>query len=91
MSIAETLTTSRESASFAEASFWQAPTAAVLAGLATTGGGLSSPEAASRLSRWGRNDAAAPKRAPAWKRVLRRFANPLVIILLAERALRRDG
>lgn len=87
MSIAETLTTSREGASFAEAPFWQAPTATVLADLASTIAGLSSPEAASRLSRWGRNDAAAPKRAPAWKRVLRRFANPLVIILLVASAL----
>lgn len=36
MSIAETLTTSREGASFAEAPFWQAPTATVLADLASS-------------------------------------------------------
>ncbi len=62
--------------------FWQRPTAALFAELATKDGGLSSQEAALRLLRYGSNDAAAPKRAPAWLRFAQRFANPLVLILL---------
>lgn len=70
-----------------EISFWQQPTAASFAELATTKGGLSSAEAAVKLTRYGSNDAAAPKRAAPWLRFAQRFANPLVIILLVASAL----
>ena len=60
---------------------------ALLAELGTTDGGLTSQEAALRLLRYGSNDAAAPKRAPAWLRFIRLLANPLVIILLVASAL----
>ena len=70
-----------------ETAFWQQPAAALLAELVTTDGGLSSQEAALRLLRYGANDAAAPKRPPAWRRFMRLLANPLVIILLLASAL----
>jgi Mg2+-importing ATPase len=71
----------------AETAFWQQPAAALLAELATTDSGLTSQEAALRLLRYGSNDAAVQKRAPASLRLVRLLANPLVIILLLASAL----
>jgi Mg2+-importing ATPase len=65
-----------------ETAFWKQPTAALLTGLTTTDSGLTSQEAALRLSRYGSNDSTTPKRAPAWRSLPRRLANPLVIVLL---------
>lgn len=62
--------------------FWQRPTAELLKELATSIEGLTSREAASRLLQYGANDATAMKRVPAWLRLARRFANPLIIVLL---------
>lgn len=62
--------------------FWRRPAADLLSSLSSQEGGLSSAEAALRLSRWGPNDASAPKPSPDWLRFVRRFSNPLVIILL---------
>ncbi len=62
--------------------FWRRPAADLLSSLSSQEGGLSSAEAALRLSRWGPNDATAPKPSPGWLRFAHRFANPLVIILL---------
>lgn len=76
-----------ESLSMTETPFWKQSAAALLAELATTDGGLTSQEAARRLLRYGSNDATAPKRAPAWLRLSRLLANPLVIILLLASAL----
>ena len=70
-----------------ETAFWQQPAAALLAELVTTDTGLTSREAALRLLRYGSNDAAAPKRAPAWRRFIRLLSNPLVITLLLASAL----
>ena len=70
-----------------ETAFWKQPAAALLAELGTTDSGLTSQEAALRLLRYGSNDAAAPKRSPAWLRFIRLLANPLVIILLVASAL----
>jgi Mg2+-importing ATPase len=70
-----------------ETAFWKQPTPALLAELGTPHGGLTSREAALRLLRYGNNDAAAPKRSPAWLRFIRLLANPLVIILLVASAL----
>src|ERR1700676_2037908 len=67
--------------------FWKQTSAALLAELGTTDSGLTSQEAALRLLRYGSNDAAAPKRAPAWLRLVRLLANPLFIILLLASAL----
>ena len=66
-----------------EIAFWKQPAPTLLGELATTESGLTSREAALKLLRYGTNDAAAIKRAPAWLRFLRHLANPLVIILLA--------
>ena len=62
--------------------FWNAPTQSLLTELAASDAGLTSREADRRLLRYGPNDAAAPKHTAAWLRFARRFANPLVIILL---------
>ena len=70
-----------------ETAFWKQPAAALLAELGTTDSGLTSREAALRLQRYGNNDAAAPKRPPAWLRFIRLLANPLVVILLVASAL----
>ena len=66
--------------------FWQLPTATLLVELATDSG-LTTQEAALRLSRYGTNDVTLLKRAPPWLRFIKRFANPLVIILLLASAL----
>jgi magnesium-transporting ATPase (P-type) len=62
--------------------FWKQPPAELFAELASSNEGLTSREAASRLLRHGSNDATTPKRPPAWFRFMRRFANPLILVLL---------
>lgn len=44
--------------------------------------GLSEDEAQARLERYGRNELAAEKPVPAWKKFLAQFQDPLVILLL---------
>ena len=69
------------------ASFWLVAEASLLDELGTAEVGLSSPEAASRLRRFGPNLAvAAPERHWAW-RIARRLAEPLVAILLVAAAI----
>jgi hypothetical protein len=63
-------------------SFWNQSTDALTQALGSGTAGLATEEANRRLSVNGPNDAAAPKRRPAWQRFLVLFANPLVIILL---------
>jgi Mg2+-importing ATPase len=65
-----------------KADFWKQPIAELFVELASSNEGLTSREAASRLLRDGSNDATAPKRAPAWLRFTRHFANPLILVLL---------
>jgi hypothetical protein len=65
-----------------EADFWRQPSAELFAELSSSKDGLTSDGATSRLWRYGSNDAAAPKRASAWLRFIRRFANPLILVLL---------
>jgi len=69
------------------ASFWNRPTAELIQGLGSGTAGLATEEANRRLSIYGPNDAAAPKRRPPWQRFLVLFANPLVAILLFASAL----
>ena len=76
-----------QSAPTTEKAYWSQPTTELFAALASSNDGLTSREAASRLLRYGNNDAAAPKRAPAWLRFTRRFANPLILVLLLASAL----
>jgi Mg2+-importing ATPase len=49
--------------------------------------GLTEEEAARRLARHGPNDPAAHPRKPPWQRLLRRFGNPLLLILLGASAV----
>ncbi|HWM42093.1 MAG TPA: cation-translocating P-type ATPase [Burkholderiales bacterium] len=49
--------------------------------------GLSEAEARARLERHGRNELAAEKPVPAWKKFLAQFAEPLVILLLVATAI----
>jgi Ca2+-transporting ATPase len=44
--------------------------------------GLSATEAKIRLARCGRNELAAEKPVPAWKKLLEQFSNVLVILLI---------
>src|SRR5919108_5475067 len=44
--------------------------------------GLTDAEVVSRLERYGRNELAAEKPTPAWRRFLRQFQDVLVILLL---------
>jgi Mg2+-importing ATPase len=71
----------------ADTAFWKLPPKTILDAFAVTEVGLSSLEAAGRLVKYGANDAAAAKRAPAWLRFAQRFSNPLVIILLVASGL----
>jgi Mg2+-importing ATPase len=67
--------------------FWNQPRAVLIEALGSGPAGLSPDEASRRLSVYGRNDAAAPKRRSGWQRFLVLFANPLVVILLFASAL----
>lgn len=58
------------------------PLAAVLTELDANPGGLSGAEAQARRNRWGVNDVTAARRRPAWRQLLDRLRNPLLIILL---------
>jgi Ca2+-transporting ATPase len=49
--------------------------------------GLTETEARSRLARYGRNELAAEKPVPAWRRFLAQFQDALVILLLAATAI----
>ena len=65
----------------ARTEFWNEPIADLFIELASSPQGQTSQEAASRLLRYGANDATAPKRAAAWLRFAQRFANPLILVL----------
>jgi len=54
----------------------------VLAAQTTTRSGLSTEEARKRLEKFGRNEVAAEKPIPAWRRFMAQFQNVLVILLL---------
>ena len=45
--------------------------------------GLTDAEVEARLERYGRNELAAEKPTPAWRKFLRQFQDVLVILLLA--------
>ncbi|HEU4922745.1 MAG TPA: cation-translocating P-type ATPase [Burkholderiales bacterium] len=49
--------------------------------------GLSEDEARRRLGEHGRNELAARKSAPAWRKLVQQFADPLVLLLLAATAI----
>lgn len=63
--------------------FWQLPIAELQHRLGAGADGLSSAEAAARRARWGRNVLEAGRRLSLPRKFIGRFANPLVLILLA--------
>jgi Ca2+-transporting ATPase len=67
---------------------YRQPAAEVLAALgADAGFGLSEAEARARLQRCGRNELAAEKPIPAWRKFLAQFQDVLVILLLVATAI----
>ena len=68
-------------------SFWTLPVAEVLARLAATPDGLTSPEAALRARRYGPNRLVEAPRHSLAVQFLARFANPLILLLLAASAV----
>jgi Ca2+-transporting ATPase len=67
---------------------YRQPVADVLAALGTNvQDGLSTSEATSRLQQHGRNELAAQKPLPAWRRFLAQFQDVLVILLLVATAV----
>src|SRR5215204_3491801 len=71
-----------------ERSPYQEPLEKVVAGLGTDlRNGLTQAEARSRLERYGRNELTAKKPAPAWRKFLAQFQDPLVILLLVATAI----
>ena len=69
------------------ANFWQIPLAELQRQLGAGSNGLSSAEAVARLLRYGANTLDARRRYSFLLKVLSRFRNPLVLILLAAAAI----
>src|SRR6516164_3417857 len=67
--------------------FWSLPTQALLDRLATSPAGLSRKEAEDRLTQHGPNTVAEPPRLDLVRKIARRFAEPLVAILLVAAAI----
>ena len=65
------------------ATFWQTPLADLTRQLDANANGLSSVEAAARLKRYGANRLEVQRRFSLLRKILSRFRNPLVLILLA--------
>jgi Ca2+-transporting ATPase len=67
---------------------YRQPVDAVLAALGTDARlGLGEAEARARLERYGRNELAAEKPVPAWRKLLAQFHDALVILLLVATAI----
>ncbi|MEY4948573.1 MAG: hypothetical protein RL698_784, partial [Pseudomonadota bacterium] len=62
--------------------FWSAPTPALLSSLSATPAGLTSAEAARRLTADGPNSTGDGRGESAWRLLLNQFRNPLVLLLL---------
>ena len=66
-----------------DTTFWQTPLAELTRQLGADINGLTSVEAAARLQRYGANRLESQRRFSLLRKVLSRFRNPLVLILLA--------
>jgi P-type Mg2+ transporter len=71
----------------AESPFWQPPVTALIEHLNSSPEGLSSAEAAARLTHFGPNLIQAERKRALLLQLLAKFRNPLVIILLTASAL----
>ncbi|MDW4910193.1 cation-translocating P-type ATPase [Streptomyces sp. ADMS] len=58
-----------------------------LQGTTRSAAGLSSAEAARRLTRYGPNEVPSEPQAPVWRRVLQQLRDPLILVLLVAAAL----
>jgi Mg2+-importing ATPase len=67
--------------------FWQVPVPKLMADLHSAPDGLTSAAAVGLRQKFGPNEAAAAQHTAAWLRIAKRFANPLVLILLAASAM----
>jgi Mg2+-importing ATPase len=67
--------------------FWSLPTQALLGRLSTRPAGLSRADAEERLARYGPNTVGEPPRLDVVRKIGRRFAEPLVAILLVAAAI----
>jgi Mg2+-importing ATPase len=67
--------------------WWRLARTELCAALATDGLGLHGREARARLARHGRNEFRSDAEVPAWLQFARRFANPLILILLVASVL----
>lgn len=67
--------------------FWNTHLADELVTLKSSADGLSTDDATARLQLVGLNNATAVRSDPVWQQILRRFGNPLVLILLVASGL----
>ena len=67
--------------------FWTLPMARLWERVGGSESGLTSAEAGARLTRWGPNELAPPRRFEAVREIARYLANPLVLILLLASAV----
>ncbi|MFO1308039.1 MAG: magnesium-translocating P-type ATPase [Burkholderiales bacterium] len=74
-------------AGLAPGGWWRLARGELCAALATDGLGLHGREARARLARYGRNEFRSDAEVPAWLQFARRFANPLILILLVASVL----
>jgi Mg2+-importing ATPase len=68
-------------------SWWQKAPSTLLEELSASAAGLSGREARARLARYGANELRDRAERPPWLEFLRRFRNPLVLILIAASAV----
>jgi P-type Ca2+ transporter type 2C len=81
--VTETFATSAETFSDSKTAPYRQPVDEVLSALATDAQlGLSEAEAQARLQKYGRNELAAKKPVPGWRKFLAQFQDVLVILLL---------
>src|SRR5215470_20455240 len=71
----------------AQRAFWSRPLDAALADLDSTPDGLTAAEALARLTRFGPNEPAPPRRFEPLREIAAYLVNPLVLILLCASAV----
>jgi Mg2+-importing ATPase len=85
--MSEATTTAAAYANPSRDAYWREPAEALLARLAGQRNGLSSADATTRLAQYGPNSVSADRRHTLAMKIARRFADPLVAILLFAAAI----
>jgi len=85
--MSEVTTTAADRADLRGDAYWREPAEALLARLAGRRDGLSSTDAAAQLAQYGPNSISADRRHTLATKIVRRFADPLVAILLFAAAI----